>query len=321
MKLTKQALLTGALTASISCSLLSVMYSTAASATTITATANDVPQTLDFIEEEIIYDFSDGKLHEKSGDMTLLSFTKQELPSSCRALKVKPITEKHTTQPSTNIVGMWQMEEAEIMPLDDMPMSDVDINDKDFVMPSKFYMEIKANGQLNNYGYVEEDKSCYLQGVTELDGNKLVYGNDYNVEIAKVKITTLDKQLAVINLVQEVANIDGAEPAFQSIESYLYDKAASLPTSCDIRAKVPSAEKSNDNPNSNLVGTWQDNSSPAILEIADIDSTNNAAVTANSYYIVTADGFLLTAFYENFDGDESCQVDYIGETVGDLYTK
>lgn len=258
---------------------------------------------------EVVYEYKDGKLQEKYGEDDFVSYTKKALPASCAALSIENITEKYTSQPSADIVGSWEM---------DAFMDDDMEEDNDFGEEFTGYINIKANGQIEGYDYNSNDKTCAVYNVQELDGNKLSFDDGFEAEIEasliKAKLTMIDAQLAVVNVREETLTAEGKTESYIYPEAMIYSKSTSLPAVCDINAKVPSAESSNDNPNSALVGNW---------EAADIDlgEMEEQGGEYKDFYVVTGGGFLLGAFYDKEDGKESCEVVYIGETVGDQYTK
>ena len=178
------------------------------------------------------------------------------------------------------------------------------------------YVNIKANGQIEGYDYNSSDKTCAVYNVQELDGNKLSFDDGFEAEIEatliKAKLTMIDAQLAVVNVREESLTTEGKTESYTYPEAMIYSKSTSFPTVCDINAKVPSAESSNDNPSVVLVGNW---------EAADLGEMEEQAGEYKDFYIVTGGGFLLEAFYDKQDGKESCEVVYIGETVGDQYSK
>lgn len=264
--------------------------------------------TMEDMVSEVTYVFKDGKLQEQYTAEDFITYAKKALPASCTALKVENINEKHTAQPSANIVGSWEME----------AMDESGSSTSEEFADYAAYINIKANGQIEGYDYNSKDKSCVAYSVQELNGNKLTFDNgvDFDIEasLIKSKLTTVDKQLAVVNVRKEELTVDGKKESYTYPEVMLYDKAASLPSVCDINAKVPSAEKSNDNPNSALVGNWQ---------AADVMSgeAKEQGIEFKDYYVVTGGGFLLQVFYDKQEGKENCEVIYIGETVADQYTK
>lgn len=250
---------------------------------------------------QVVYEYQGGKLQEKYGEDDFVSYIKKALPASCTALTIENITEQYTNQPSADIVGSWEMDE-DIDEADDL--------DEDFTG----YLNIKANGQIEGYDYNSSDKTCVVYSVQELDGNKLSFGGNIKIEasLIKAKLTMIDAQLAVVNMREETVTIEGKKESYIYPEAMIYNKSASLPSVCDINAKVPSTESSNDNPSSVLVGNW---------EVADLDQAAVQGIEYKDFYVVTGDGFLLEAFYDKAEGKEYCEVEYIGETVGDQYTK
>lgn len=258
---------------------------------------------------EVTYEFKGGKLLEKYGKDDFISYSKKALPASCSAVKVDNIKEKHTAQPSADIVGSWEMEAF---------METGKQDAEDYVDDYTGYLNILANGQVAGYDYNSKDKTCIVYSVQELNGNKLSFEDGVDVDIAasliKAKLTTVDKQLAVVNIRKEEMTTNGKKESYTYPEVMLFNKASSLPSACDINAKVPSAEKSNDNPNAALVGNWE------AADSLSTEASSNGEVYKD-YYVVTGGGFLLEAFYDKAEGKENCEVMFVGETVGDQFTK
>lgn len=272
----------------------------------VTAVAEDMGE-MEF--NEVVYEFTDGKLHEKYGGEDFVTYTKKSLPASCTALEIENIAEQHSQQPSSDIVGSWEME--------DFMDEDMEFDD-DFDSGYKGYVNIRANGQIEGYDFNEGDSSCYVYSVQELNGNKLSFDDGIDIDLSasliKVKLTDIDQQLAVVSVRQEEMTMEESTESYTYADALIYDKAEALPASCDISTHIPSSENSNDNPSDAYVGNWV---------ASDIYSGegDEQDVEFKDYFIVTGDGFLLEAFWDKAQEQENCEVVFIGETVGDQYTK
>lgn len=254
---------------------------------------------------DVSYEFKDGKLQEKFGDIDSVTYSKADLPKSCVAIDTatQGVEEKHKKQPTADIVGNWKMD-------DDNSATSID-GDDSYVMPS-YFVSIKSNGEITAYNFDDKASTCDLVMSDELDGNKLSYNEPVsNVDLTKVKVTKIDKQLAVINVLKETYTDSDSSKSVDYAQAYLYDAVSSLPQKCDITAKRPSQEKSNNNPNAALVGNWLDKTQEFLGD----------DMLSQQYFVLTSDGFMFTANYEKYEQNEDCFVEYIGEVVGDTYTK
>lgn len=292
MKNNKQALKT------LSLSIMTLLCSSA-------AIADDDAAVISAGFPDVSYEFKDGKLQEKFGDVDSVTYSKLALPKSCTAIDTatQGVEEKHKKQPSADIVGSWKMDDNE-------SATSID-GDDSYVMPS-YFVSIKSNGVITAYNFDDKEKACDLVMSDELDGNKLSYNEPVsNVDLTKVKVTKIDKQLAVINVLKETYTESDSSKSIDYAQVYLYDTVSALPQKCDITAQKPSEEKSNNNPSAALVGNWLDKTQEFIAD----------DMTSQQYFVLTADGFMFTANYEKYEQNEDCFVEYIGEVVGDTYTK
>ncbi len=254
---------------------------------------------------DVSYEFKDGKLQEKFGDVDSVTYSKEALPKSCAAIDTatQGVAEKHKKQPTADIVGSWKID-------DDNSATSIE-GDDSYVMPS-YFVNIKSNGEIAAYNFDDKESTCDLVMSDELDGNKLSYNEPVsNVDLTKVKVTKIDKQLAVINVLKETYTDSDSSKSVDYAQAYLYDAVSSLPQKCDIAAKKPSQEKSNNNPNAALVGNWLDKTQEFLGD----------DMMSQQYFVLTADGFMFTASYEKYEQNEDCFIEYIGEVVGDTYTK
>lgn len=280
----------------VSLSVITLLYSSWASA--------DDPVDINSGFPDVSYEYKDGKLQEKFGEFDSVTYTKTSLPKSCAAVSTAVLAqEKHKKQPSADIVGSWKMDE-------DNSVTSIG-NDEESVMPS-YFANIKSNGEITTYNFSDKEETCELISTDELDGNKLSFNENIStVDLTKVKVTNIDKQLAVINVLKETYKEEEESKSVEYVQASLYDSVNALPQKCDIDAHKPNAEESNDNPSANLVGNWQDKS----------QSLNSAGMTGQYYFVLTADGFMFNVSYEKFEQNEDCFVEFVGEVVGDTYSK
>ena len=272
---------------------------------------DDMDTMIDELPNAVVYKVNNGKLQAMAGDEVFETFAKGTLPASCQKEKFQPIKEKYKNQPSSDIVGTWQMS----LDFDDEGGKE---------MTESLYLNIAANGQVVSYSTVDKGATCQIFEVGELDGNKQSFedmgGGENDAELSMVKLTTFDKQLAVVSRFSE-KDAKNPKESYQFNEVTVFDKAAQLPSACDIQKVVPKAEASNNNPAAAVVGIWQDKMADDMIMEDGQGDTNKEKGTFSDYFVVTQEGFMARASYENVDGQEKCHVEYIGETVNELFKK
>lgn len=235
------------------------------------------------------YALDGSELVEKFDDNFEVRYSKlAALPAACNGKAPKAITEKHQTQPPSNIQGYWKSKES--------------------METGSSTLHIRATGQADMY--ITYDKECEAFSMGELDGNKLTQEvpAPIETETQAVVLNALGKQLLWSNV--DGYSTDGKTS--KSASAWLLDKSTTaLPGSCKLSEKLPTTQKSSNNPTAALVGTWQYQS----LDMGIAENTLPAEY--KELFIVTSEGYLATASL--YDGQ--CESRYIGETNGNIYQK
>ena len=267
----------------------------------------------DEMTQTVTFKNTGGVLIESFNDEEAMRYTKSTLPAVCSSVKTPPFTDQNKRQPSADIVGTWKMKQGEGAEAD-MAMA----------FPGDSFLVIKATGEVNYYFHQKADGKekayCETEGSQELDGNSLTFkfdempgepDMDLDVKLSQLKLTNMDKQLAVLS-------VYSVDKDMSWVNASLYDRTTTMPAACDVQAKSPSSEASNDNPGSNLVGTWEYKEAADAFTITS-GNDQESQISFNEYFVVTADGFVLQAFNSKEDGVNKCEVEYLGEVVNDYF--
>lgn len=238
------------------------------------------------------YMLDGNELVEKFDDNFEVRYSKlAALPAACNSKAPKAITEKHSNQPPANIQGYWESKDSALI-------------GNDSAKTGNSALHIRATGQLDMY--ITYDKECEAFSMGELDGNKLTQEvpAPIETETQAVVLNALDKQLLWSNV--DGYSTDGKTS--KSASAWLLDKSTTaIPGSCKLNEKLPTTQKSSNNPTAALVGIWKTQGLAA-----DTDPTSYKEL-----FIVTSEGYLATASL--YDGQ--CESRYIGETNGNIYQK